>query len=318
VKALLIEYPSFRPWDAEEAAVADAGGRLTVTSYERFAAAPADADVLLNACGEAVQAELLDAMPSLRCAVCYGVGLDWIELDEASRRGIMVVNMPLANVEDVATHALTLILACARRLVELDRFVRDGGFEWPWPEAPRRLRGRRLGLLAFGNIPRILARFVVPFGLTVSAYDPYVSAETMLAAGVEPAELEALLASSHILSVHVPSTPETRGLLDERRLALLPAGAIVVATSRGDVYDAEALARALERGRISAAGLDVFPEEPLPPGHPLTRLSNVILTPHVAGHSEESIRDVHGTAVAIIGALARGEAPPGLVNAEAR
>jgi D-3-phosphoglycerate dehydrogenase len=315
-RVVLIEYPPYGPWDAEADAVERAGGRLEVVGYEQFAATPSDADVVLNAFGGALPSALLDRLPNLRCAVSFGVGLDWLDIAEATKRGIMVVNMPLANVEDVATHAFALILACSRRLLELDRSVRGGVFEWPRSEPLHRLRGRRLGLLAFGNIARIVAKLAVPFGLSVSAHDPYVAPDAMRALGVEPAELEPVLSTSDIISVHLPSTPETRGLLDERLLSLLRRGAIVVITSRGDVYDPDALLRAVSDGRIAAAGLDVFPQEPLPSDHPLTRAGNVVLTPHVAGYSEESIRDLHDTAARIIGAVTSGAKPPGLVNPE--
>jgi D-3-phosphoglycerate dehydrogenase len=318
VRALLVDYPPYGPWDEESRALAHSGGTLELLTAEQFAAGPPDAELLLNAWAAPAPAALLDRMPALRWAVSYGVGVDWIDLDEAARRRISVVNMPLANVEDVATHALALMLACARRLRELDQAVRGGEFGWPRERPLHRLSGRRLGLLAFGNIARRVAALAAPLGLRVSAHDPYVAPEVMLALGVEPAELEPLLASSDILSVHLPSTPETRGLLDARRLSLLPPGALVVITSRGEIYDGGALAQALQDGRIAAAGLDVFPEEPLPPDHPLAGLPNVVLTPHVAGYSEEAIRDLHETAAAVIRAVAAGETPPGVVREGAR
>jgi D-3-phosphoglycerate dehydrogenase len=316
IRAILVEYPPYGPWDVETEAMRRVGGRLEVVSHEQFAAAPSDGEVVLNAAAGALSAPLLDQLPSLRCAVSYGVGLDWLDVADATRRGIMVVNMPLANVEDVATHSFALILACSRRLLELDRSVRGGVFDWPRSAPLHRLRGRTLGLLAFGNIARAVARLAIPFGLSVSAYDPYVDPETMRVLGVEPSELEPLLTTSHIVSVHLPSRPETRGFLDGPRLDLLRRGAIVVVTSRGDVYDPDALLLAASDGRIAAAGLDVFPDEPLPPDHPLTQAPNIVLTPHVAGYSEESIRDMHATAARIVTAVANGARPPGLVNQE--
>ena len=171
-------------------------------------------------------------------------------------------------------------------------------------------------MLAFGAIARRVAQLLQAFGLVVSAHDPFVPDETMRSASVEPMELDGLLRTSHVLSVHVPATEATRNLLDAARLSLLPDGAIVVVTSRGQVYDADALAAALTEGRVSAAGIDVFPEEPLPRDHVLRRAPNVVLTPHVAGTSEESIRDFHQAAADVIAALARGDEPAGLVNPE--
>lgn len=316
MKATLVAYDLYGPWDLERSALAAVGGSLHVVSPRQLEAAPHDAELLLNVAAAPAPVALLDRLSGLRCAVSYGIGVDWIDVPEAGRRGVMVVNMPSANVEDVATHAFALLLACARRLLELDRVVRSGGFEWPRNKPLHRLRGRRLGLLAFGAIPRVVAALANPFGLDVAAHDPFVEPRFMQTRGVEPVGLDELFVSSDILSVHVPSTPATVGIVDARRLALLPDGAIVLVTSRGDVYDPDALAAAVASGRLAAAGLDVFPDEPLSAGHPFARLENVVLTPHIAGYSEESIRDLHETAVAIIGALARGERPPGLLNPE--
>ncbi len=317
MRIVLLDYPPYGPWDVEARAAEAAGASFAVRTYEDFVTEPGGGELVLNPGAWPFRAELLARLPECRHVAGYGVGLDWIDLGAAARQGVAVVHMPYANVEDVATHALALILACARRLLELDRLVRSGGFDWPRSQPFHRLRGRRLGLLAFGNIPRLLAPLAAPLGLQVSAYDPFVPDDEMRARGVQPMAADELLRSSDIVSVHLPSTAETRGFLDERRIALLPAGAIVVVTSRGDVYDPGALVRALEEGRIAAAGLDVFPEEPLPAGHALTRLPNVVLTPHVAGYSEESIRDAHETAATVIASVAGGEPPPGLVNTEA-
>jgi D-3-phosphoglycerate dehydrogenase len=317
MRIVLLDYPPYGPWDVEARAAEAAGASFAVRTYEDFVTEPGGGELVLNPGAWPFRAELLARLPECRHVAGYGVGLDWIDLGAAARQGVAVVHMPYANVEDVATHALALILACARRLLELDRLVRSGGFDWPRSQPFHRLRGRRLGLLAFGNIPRLLAPLAAPLGLQVSAYDPFVTHDEMRARGVQPMGADELLRSSDIVSVHLPSTAETRGFLGERRIALLPAGAIVVVTSRGDVYDPGALVRALEEGRIAAAGLDVFPEEPLPAGHALTRLPNVVLTPHVAGYSEESIRDAHETAATVIASVAAGEPPPGLVNTEA-
>jgi D-3-phosphoglycerate dehydrogenase len=316
VRAILVPFETFEPWEVEAGALERVGGSLVVVSHQELLARPRDAELLLNAWGVGLAPELLDAMPSLECVVGYGVGVDWVDVPDATSRGIRVVSMPSANTEEVATHTVALVLACVRRLSELDRHVRAGSWDWPRAAAFHRLRDRRAGLVAFGAIARRVAQLLQAFGLRVSAYDPYVSAETMRRAGVEPMALDELLRTSQILSVHVPATPATRSLLDAARLSLLPDGAIVVVTSRGEVYDADALATALVEGRVAAAGLDVFPDEPLPREHPLRTAPNALLTPHVAGTSEESIRDLHQVAADVIAALARGDEPPGLVYKE--
>lgn len=314
MRATLVAYDPYGPWELEREALAEHGGALSVLDAETFMRAPVDAEILLNAFAARAPARILDAMPSLRCAVSYGVGIDWIDAAEAESRGVLLVNMPDANVEEVATHAFALLLACARRLRELDSSTRSGVFDWPRSRPLNRLRGRRLGLVAFGAIPRIVARYAQPFGLEVVAHDPFVEPAVMERHGVVSVSLEELFSSSHLVSVHVPSTAATRGLVGRGLLGLLPHGAIVVITSRGEVYDPSALREGLASGRVAAAGLDVFPREPLPENDPLTSLPNVLLTPHVAGYSEESIADLHTTAAEIIRCLGRGLTPPGVVN----
>lgn len=313
-RAVIVDYPSYGPYDPEAAACAAAGWELEVVSFDAFAARRPPADVVLNVSGDHLDAALLAAV-GCRVAVGYGVGLDWIDLDAAARDGRAVVHMPLANVPDVAQHALALILACERRLLSHDATVRGGGFDSGPPRLMRRPSERTLGLVAFGNIARRLAGHARALGFPVLAHDPGVDDATVRVAGVEPvADLDDLLRRSHVLSVHVPATPSTRHLLERRRLALLPAGATVVVTSRGAVYDPRALADALVTGHVGAAGIDVFDPEPPGADHPLLAAPNVILTPHLAGLSADALDDMHRTAADVIRAVARGDEPPGLVG----
>jgi D-3-phosphoglycerate dehydrogenase len=299
-RAVVLDYPPCAPYGPEEQTCRELGGTFEVVDYQRFRADPTPCDVLLNACGEPLTSALLDAArPTF--VVGYGVGMDWIDLAAARDRGTHVVNMPLANVPDVAAHALALMLACSRRLVAADRVVRSGVFDWTRAGLPIRLAGRRVGLIAFGNIPRQFARLLAPHGAELASYDPHVDAEVMAQYGVRRvAALDELIGCSEIVSVHAPAAAETRNLLDRRRIALLPRAAIVIVTGRGSTYDAEALAEALTDGRVAAAGLDVFPDEPLPAGHPLLSSANALLTPHMAGTSRESIDAQHGLAAAAI------------------
>jgi D-3-phosphoglycerate dehydrogenase len=299
-RAVVLDYPPCAPYGPEEQTCRELGGTFEVVGYERFRADPTPCDILLNACGEPLTSALLEAArPSF--VVGYGVGLDWIDVAAARERGTHVVNMPLANVPDVAAHALALMLACSRHLVAADRVVRSGVFDWTRAGLPIRLAGRRVGLIAFGNIPRRLARLLAPHGADLAAYDPHVDAEVMAEHGVRRVlALDELIGSSEIVSVHAPAAAETHNLLDRRRIALLPRAAIVIVTGRGSTYDAEALAEALGDGRVAAAGLDVFPDEPLPAGHALLSSANALLTPHMAGISRESIDAQHDLAAAAI------------------
>jgi D-3-phosphoglycerate dehydrogenase / 2-oxoglutarate reductase len=314
LRAVALNFSGSEPWDLEAKAAAEAGGAFDVLEYEDFCSRPVDCELLINAGGWPVPATLLDEVPSCRMILVFGVGLDWVDRDDAAARGILLANTPLANVEDVATHAMALLLACVRRVVEFDARVRDCRFDRDGIGPMRRLAGRRLGLLSFGNIPRRLTELIRPFGMSVAAHDPYVPDDVMLVHGVRPLDLESLLRWSEVLSVHTPATSETRGLLDEERLRLLPSGAIVVVTSRGSVYDAAALSRLLSEGHIASAGLDVFPEEPLPVDDSLLSIPTVVLTPHVGGRSEEAAAAYHAAAAEAVTALSQGRLPQGAVD----
>lgn len=313
-KIVAINYPGFEPWDLEEGAARRIGALLELTSYEEFLHRPIACDVLINGGGWPLPLAVLDRLGDCRLIISFGSGMDWVDIDFATKRGMVLVSTPNANVEDVATHALTLILTCARRVLECDREVREGSFELSSFRPIHRLRGRTLGLLSFGNVPRRLSELVGPLGVRLRSHDPLVDPETMRAYGVEPVSLDDLLRTSEILSVHTPATEDTRGLLDARRLRCLPKGAIVVITSRGAVYDSAALVRLLVEGHLASAGLDVFPEEPLPPGDVLRTAPRTVLTPHVAGYSEGAVHDYHAAAVEAFVTFAEGGVPAGIVN----
>ncbi len=237
-----------------------------------------------------VDRALLEACPELRIVARVGVGLDNIDVDAADDLGV-VVSAPLgANAVSVAEHALGLALALARRVVPLDRDCRAGG----WSRTPgRELAGRTWGLLGAGATGRACARLARGLGMTVIAHDPHLSpAHPELAElGIRLVGLEEVAAGSDVLSCHLPSTEATRGLIDAAFLARMRPDALLISVGRGDVVDEEALADALEGGRLGGAGLDVRAAEPPSPGR-LERLDSVVLTPHVAGITAESQRRI--------------------------
>jgi len=226
-----------------------------------------------------------------RCKVIakYAVGLEDIDIEAASARGIYVVNDPEYCTEEVATHALLLLLACNRKLPLYIREVMEG--RWGDPLAGRpihRLTGQKLGLYGFGRIARCLAVKAKSLGLEIMAYDPYISLDTFELLSVKCVSFQELLRESDILSIHVPLTPETEHSIGMKEIRLMKQGAIIINTSRGAVLDYEALYVALTDGHIATAGLDVFDPEPPPRSHPIFKLPNVIVTPHVAAYSEEA------------------------------
>lgn len=234
----------------------------------------------------------MDALPALRLVVRAGVGYDQIDVPAATARGIAVANAPTYGTDDVAEHALALLLAWARRVPQLDRGMRTDG----WPAVAQfpihRLRGQTLGIVGLGRIGSGLARRARGIGLRVVACDPVLNADQIKARDVEPTSFEDLLAQSDYVSIHVPLSDATRHLIDAAALARMKPEALLVNTSRGPVVDEAALADALASGRLGGAALDVFEEEPLAPSSPLRSFEQAVLTPHAAGYSLEAWNDL--------------------------
>ncbi len=261
--------------------------------------------------------EFLAALPSLKGVVRLGIGVDSVDLDAATKLGIVVANVPDFCEDEVAEHALALILAVARKVVLADRKTRRG--EWvPGIHAllqpMHRLSGQTLGLIGLGKIGRSLARKAKGLGLKVIAYDPHVSAEEAQAVGVPLMSLEAMLPQTDILSLHVPGTAETKGIINARTLALLKPGAILVNAARGSVVDEAALCAALASGHLAGAGLDVLQHEPLRLPHPLMEFENVVFTCHYASLSEDSYAILRQQTSLQAVQIIRGEFPQHLVN----
>jgi phosphoglycerate dehydrogenase-like enzyme len=267
-----------------------------------------------NAVGAIVSTDPFDAgvlanSPTLRIIARVGVGLDSIDLDAATAHGVAVTVTPGVNEATVADHTVALMLAALRRICEHDAAVRRGEWNRTGEHAAWLLSGSTVGLVGFGHIGRIVAERLRGFDVRVVVADPVEPRDPT----VEPMSLDALLAASNVVSLHVPLLPTTRGLIGARELALMPPGAILVNTARGPVVDEEALADALEAGRLRAAALDVFADEP-PLGSRLLGLPNVVLSPHVAGLSTTSVRDMTRRATASVIDVLRGRAPAHLAN----
>lgn len=248
---------------------------------------------------------VFEAAPELRCIARFGVGFDQIDLDAARRHGVTVVMAFGSNHEAVADHALALMAALAHRTLAYDRRVREGS----WGTLRHRgLHGAVVGIVGFGRIGRALARRCRGFASRILVADPMVEADTVRHLGCEPVELDTLLREADFVSLHCPATPETKHLIDAHRLSLMRPTAYLVNTARGALVDEAALIQALRQGRIAGAGLDVFESEP-PAGSPLLGLENVVLSPHVAGLSEDAIRRMAAMCVDNILHVLRGEDP---------
>lgn len=243
-----------------------------------------------------------------------GVGVDNIDVEAATRRGIVVCNTPTAMTESVAQHIWGFITAHSKRIVEGNNLVKGGGWQ---TLIGYELQGRCLGLIGFGNIGQRAAEIAQAFKMKVVAYDPYQKEETFKKAGVVRAELSEVIRESDILALTLPLTPETKYMIGEEELKRMKRNALLINVSRGEIVKEEDLVKALKEGWISGAALDVFEQEPLPPSSPLLKLENLILTPHSAGSTYESLRKAAQMAAENISRFLRGERPQWVVNPRA-
>jgi D-3-phosphoglycerate dehydrogenase len=290
---------------------------LKTKKPEEFLDAAADCDALLNTYAGPITAEAMARMPKCRIIARYGIGVDTIDLEAATRAGIIVTNNPTYCIEEVAEHTLALVLACARKVPLYDRLVRSSRWEVPPGKPMFRLSGRTLGLVGFGNIARQVAVRAAAFGMRVVFADPFV-AEGKFPEPGRKVDLDALLAESDFVSVHPPLTPETRRMINDAALAKMKKTAFLVNCARGPVVDTDALVRALDAGKIAGCALDTTDPEPLPDPHPLRGRENVVITPHVAWYSEQALVGLQAGAPGEVRRVLSGEWPVNVVNRAVR
>ena len=315
-KIVLVTDYTWPSTDVEAEVLARVGARLleaeTGSEEELLRLAPR-ADAILT-CFKQVPVSVVRAATKLQVIGRYGIGVDNIPVEEATRLGIPVTNVPAYCLDEVAEQALAFLLAGARRIVRYDRALRAGDWSLATGMPVYRVAGRTLAIIGFGKIGRRLARKAAALDLQLVAHDPWVPDEEIRAAGVEPASLDEALARADFVSLHTPLTEETQHLLSAERLARIKPGAFVINTARGALIDQEALLQALQSGRVSGAGLDVFVPEHLPAGHPLLGQPNVIATPHTAFYSEESVRELQRLAAQNVADILGGRRPADVVN----
>jgi D-3-phosphoglycerate dehydrogenase len=259
--------------------------------------------------------EAIAASSGLRVISKHGVGVDNIDVDAATARGIPVLNCMAANAQSVAEHAILLMLSLKRKLVALDRSMREGRWERPGHVAGE-LKGKHLAIVGLGNVGRALNAIAQGFGMSVSAYDPYIATSSVPSGVRLSRDLDAMLAEADIVSLHCPLTKETKGMIGARQFARLKPSSLFINTARGPVMDEAALLDCLKRNAIAGAGLDVFTDEPTPADNPLRDMPNVVSTPHIAGSTREAMDRVAVRAVENAYAILDGTAydPVCLVN----
>jgi len=261
-----------------------------------------------------VPASLLARLARCRIVSRVGTGLDAIDIPAATERGIWVTNVPDYAVDEVSTHAITLLLALARRLPRLLDATRQGLWDSRRARPFPRLKGQTLGVLGFGRIARATALKGRGLGLEVIAHDPYIPAPAIEAAGVRAVDADSLWRESDFISLHTPLTDGTRQIVNARSLAQMKPTAYLINTARGALVDEEALLQAVRAGRLAGAGLDVLSVEPPPPDYPLLHDERILITPHFAWYSEAANREVRISAAEEVVRVLRGQRPRCPVN----
>jgi D-3-phosphoglycerate dehydrogenase len=265
-----------------------------------------DADAILVTYAK-LPGDLLRQMPNCRAIGRFGIGVDNIDLDVAGELGIQVNYVPDYCFDEVSDQAMAMLIAMARKIVLANSLVQSGRWEMPALVPIRRLRGQTVGLVGFGNIPRIMTPKAQAFGFDVIAFDPYAPDELFKKHNVRSVSMDELLAESDFVSVHAPLTPETKGLLNAEAFKKMKNTAVVVNTARGPLINETDLIAALDAGEIGGAALDVVETEPLPANSPLIGRDNVILAPHTAFYSVEALAELQSKAASDVARVLAGE-----------
>ncbi|NLV23515.1 MAG: D-glycerate dehydrogenase [Deltaproteobacteria bacterium] len=296
--------------------------QLTLEDRECLLSEVCDAELVIAEYAR-IDEEVLKKGRNLKAVLVYGTGTNHVDLEAAARLGIPVANTKGANANAVAELTFSLMLNCVRRTADAHRYIREQNWqsgdsgELPETFTGTELRNKLLGIIGLGDIGRRVAAIGAGFGMKVCFYDPNLSgAPPVEAAACRCPRLDSLLAEADIVSVHAPLTAATRNLLNGERLRLMKASAVLIVTSRGGIVDEEALADMLERRELSAAGLDVFSNEPLENGSRLAFLDNVVLTPHIGGSTAESVANISSILMEQAAAVFSGNRPGNLVNGE--
>jgi D-3-phosphoglycerate dehydrogenase len=239
----------------------------------------------------------------------FGIGLDNIDLEAATKAGIPVVYAPQYCLDEVSDHTMALLLTAVRKTAFADKLVKQGRWEMPAVVPIMRLRGKTMGLVGFGNIAQLVAQKAQGFGIEVIAFDPYVDAAKAAEKRVELVDMDTLLARSDFVSVHAPLTPETRHMFSTEAFSKMKNTAFIVNTARGPLIDIDALVAALDAGEIAGAGLDVLPEEPPAADAPILHRDDVVINPHTSFYSEDALLDLQTTVAEDVRRVLEGEAP---------
>jgi D-3-phosphoglycerate dehydrogenase len=307
-----------KPVIPEEAILKEAGASLVygdATNEAELIELARDADAIINYLA-LVTARVINSLERCQVIVRRGIGYDSVDVSAATAKGIPVVNVPEYCTDEVADHAMALLLTAARKISAAREQTRSGAWDLRQLLPIPALKDSTLGLVGFGKIPKAVAARARGFGFKVQASDPFIPAELAAEHGVKLVSLEELLASSDFISIHAPLTNDTRGMISKREFALMKPSAVLINTARGPVVDEAALIEALKNKQIAFAALDVTTQEPPATDNPLRQMNNVTLTPHIAWYSERSAQLLGEKVAREIVRVFKGYLPKSLVNPE--
>jgi len=304
--------------NAATAVVSTIGGELKLaksSSPEDILAVAKDADAVLTTYAK-VTGDMIPQMTKCRIIARFGIGVDNVDIPVATSKGIVVTRVPDYCLDEVSDHAMALLLALIRKIPSSNARTQAGEWKMPAVVPIHRMRGTVLGLVAFGQIPQLMAPKAKAFGMRVVTYDPYIPDDVLKRAGVERVEFDELVRISDYISIHAPLMPATHHLFNADVFGRMKPGAYIVNTARGPIIDEAALAQALDKKQIAGAALDVMEKEP-PGSSPLFGRDNIIVTPHTSFYSEESLVDLQTKAAEEVVRVLTGQAPKNPVNPEA-
>ncbi len=314
-KVLITDY-AWSSLEPERKVLADAGSEIIVAEIgeesELLTHAPMVDGILT--CWQPVRETIIVAAKQCQIIARYGIGLDNIDVDAATENGIIVTNVPTYCVDEVSDHAMALLLACARKVTRFDGAVKSGKWDQNVGQQMYRLRAKTFGIVGFGNIARTLIPKAKAFGLIVNVYSPRTEPELIKSLGANKISFEELLKTSDYISIHAPLTSETEHMFSEDEFRAMKPTAYLINTARGGIVDTDALYKALKINEIAGAGLDVLETEPPQEDAMLLNLENVVITPHAAFISEESINELQVTAAKCVADVLTGILPKTLVN----
>ncbi|OFW01171.1 MAG: hypothetical protein A3I61_07990 [Acidobacteria bacterium RIFCSPLOWO2_02_FULL_68_18] len=294
------------------------GARLELASEptsEAILRLARDADAILVTYAK-ITGDMVRQLTKCRVISRFGIGVDNVDIPEATKKGIVVTKVPDYCIDEVSDHTMALLLAVVRKIPFINAQVHAGTWKMPNVVPIHRLRGSVLGLVGFGRIPQLVVPKAKAFGMKVIAFDPYVARDVFARAGVDGVDFPTLVTTSDYVSIHSPLVPETRNLFNADAFRQMKRTAYLVNTARGPIVDEAALAAALDAGEIAGAALDVMVQEPPPAGSPLFGRDNVIVTPHTSFYSEESLVELQTKAAQEVVAVLTGRPPRNPVNPE--